>query len=288
MNELVTVTESGGRPGVNARDLHGRLGVGRDFSTWIKDRIEKYELVEGKDYETCSPNLVSRFVEEKDYQKSQSPNLGSEISDLDSPNLANQDLVGQKKWGGAGMNRIDYILSIQAAMLIASGENSPVGVAIAKSLSNQAGQIIENHVRAIKDQAGAMESMADAIHRQDQIITKQGEALQDLRLLGKKHDDFEDSVKEHIHYLEEGYKKMSEERRFENQRVLDRFMAAELDMTGGRTLVLDAYRIYVEKYDGKLSLREFGLDVPFRKTFICLVHTKDGVFWTGCRLRRGK
>ena len=35
---------------VNARELYKWLGVGRDFSNWIKDRIEKYEFVEDLDY----------------------------------------------------------------------------------------------------------------------------------------------------------------------------------------------------------------------------------------------
>jgi anti-repressor protein len=35
---------------VNARDLHQALEVGRDFSTWITDRIEKLGFVEGIDY----------------------------------------------------------------------------------------------------------------------------------------------------------------------------------------------------------------------------------------------
>ena len=35
---------------VNARELHTFLEVGRDFSTWIKDRISKYEFVENTDY----------------------------------------------------------------------------------------------------------------------------------------------------------------------------------------------------------------------------------------------
>lgn len=35
---------------VNARDLHAFLGVGKDFSTWIKDRISKYNLVENQDF----------------------------------------------------------------------------------------------------------------------------------------------------------------------------------------------------------------------------------------------
>ena len=39
----------------NARDLHAALGVGRDFSNWIKDRIAEYSFVEGEDY---SPNLA--------------------------------------------------------------------------------------------------------------------------------------------------------------------------------------------------------------------------------------
>lgn len=35
---------------VSARALHAFLGVGRDFSTWIKERIEQYDFLEGQDY----------------------------------------------------------------------------------------------------------------------------------------------------------------------------------------------------------------------------------------------
>lgn len=35
---------------VNARELHTFLGVGRDFNTWIKARIEKYEFQENQDF----------------------------------------------------------------------------------------------------------------------------------------------------------------------------------------------------------------------------------------------
>lgn len=34
----------------NARDLHASLQVGRDFSTWINDRIEQYGFIEGEDF----------------------------------------------------------------------------------------------------------------------------------------------------------------------------------------------------------------------------------------------
>ncbi|MBF0187902.1 MAG: antA/AntB antirepressor family protein [Magnetococcales bacterium] len=39
-----------GSPTVNARDLHGYLGVRRDFSNWLKGRIKKYHFVENEDY----------------------------------------------------------------------------------------------------------------------------------------------------------------------------------------------------------------------------------------------
>jgi anti-repressor protein len=35
---------------VNARELHGKLQVGKDFTNWIKGRINKYEFVQGVDF----------------------------------------------------------------------------------------------------------------------------------------------------------------------------------------------------------------------------------------------
>jgi len=43
---------------VNARELHGYLGVGRDFANWIKARIKKYGFVEGVDFITVSRSPV--------------------------------------------------------------------------------------------------------------------------------------------------------------------------------------------------------------------------------------
>jgi len=45
-------------PTVNARDLHAFLEVGKDFSTWVKDRIQQYGFVAGNDYTTVE-NLRS-------------------------------------------------------------------------------------------------------------------------------------------------------------------------------------------------------------------------------------
>ncbi|HAB4051074.1 TPA_asm: phage antirepressor Ant [Salmonella enterica subsp. diarizonae] len=41
----------------NARDLHDFLGVGKDFSTWINDRISEYGFKANLDYTVFSPDL---------------------------------------------------------------------------------------------------------------------------------------------------------------------------------------------------------------------------------------
>ncbi|HHL0958878.1 TPA: antA/AntB antirepressor family protein [Serratia marcescens] len=40
----------------NARDLHKFLGVKRDFSTWINERVSEYEFIANLDYIEFSPN----------------------------------------------------------------------------------------------------------------------------------------------------------------------------------------------------------------------------------------
>ncbi len=50
MNELIKIENQGGKETVNARDLHDFLEVGRDFTNWIKQRIEKYAFIEGVDF----------------------------------------------------------------------------------------------------------------------------------------------------------------------------------------------------------------------------------------------
>jgi phage anti-repressor protein len=86
-----------GKQTVNARDLHTALEVRRDFSSWIKGRIEEYGFAEGEDYQTCSPDLGSSFSEEG------------------------------KNLGGAGLNRIDYLLSVGMAKELAIVENNETG-----------------------------------------------------------------------------------------------------------------------------------------------------------------
>lgn len=63
INELIKVAErqigDGAIQTVNARDLHAFLEVGKDFSNWMKGRIEQYGFVENQDF-VCSPILASK------------------------------------------------------------------------------------------------------------------------------------------------------------------------------------------------------------------------------------
>lgn len=76
---------------VSARELHKVLGVGRDFTTWIKGRIEKYGFVELRDFTVI--------------------------------NLTPQN--GGARWGGN--NKVDYVISLGMAKELCMIENSELG-----------------------------------------------------------------------------------------------------------------------------------------------------------------
>lgn len=84
---------------INARTLHANLQVGRDFSTWLKDRIDKYGFTTGKNY------II-----------------------IDSPNMGNQ--IGK----GGDRRSIAYRLTIGMAKELAIVENNAKGSQIRKQL----------------------------------------------------------------------------------------------------------------------------------------------------------
>ena len=89
MNEIISISNGniGGETvqTVNARELHTFLEVGKDFTTWIKDRISQYGFVEGVDYVTSeglsapgSGSAKARPQKTVDYHLSLS--MGKELS----------------------------------------------------------------------------------------------------------------------------------------------------------------------------------------------------------------
>ena len=50
-NVLISIIDHNGQKADNARELHAFLGVGKDFSSWIKKQIERCDLIEYQDFE---------------------------------------------------------------------------------------------------------------------------------------------------------------------------------------------------------------------------------------------
>lgn len=74
MDEIIKIdTRAFGKDQVqtcNARDLHKFLGVGKDFSNWVKAQIDRAGFIEGQDYvkipeKSSSPKRASGKIQEK-------------------------------------------------------------------------------------------------------------------------------------------------------------------------------------------------------------------------------
>ena len=62
-NVLISIIDHNGQRAVNARELHAFLGVGKDFSSWIKKQIERCDLIEYQDFEVF-PQKGETYKEE--------------------------------------------------------------------------------------------------------------------------------------------------------------------------------------------------------------------------------
>jgi anti-repressor protein len=65
MKEIIKIEERNGQQAVSARELHQFLGSKRDFSNWIKSRIEHYQFVENQDFE-----VFNKFGEKPSWRSS--------------------------------------------------------------------------------------------------------------------------------------------------------------------------------------------------------------------------
>jgi len=119
MKVLVNVIEKDNKQSVNARDLHTALWVKKDFSNWIKGRIEKYGFESGEDFVRISGETIEVITDqnpEKDEEQLCSPNLASKT-----------DMRG-------GHNIVEYILTMQTAKELAMVENNEKGREIRRYL----------------------------------------------------------------------------------------------------------------------------------------------------------
>lgn len=124
---------------VSAKALHGALGVGRDFSNWIKGRIAEYGFVEGVDFLTF-----------------ETPIMANQSSNIDQ---AGSDWVTKR---GGNRRSKDYLLSLNMAKETAMIENNEQGRAARRyfiqceeALRISAPEIAAKYRRQLKARIGA-------------------------------------------------------------------------------------------------------------------------------------
>ena len=100
MDKLITIIEQKGIQLVDARELHRKLQTRRDFSNWIKGRIQEYGFVANEDY----------FVEDNQYK-----------------NTENQILRQNGRKIEKGRPTIDYYLTVNMAKELAMVERNEWG-----------------------------------------------------------------------------------------------------------------------------------------------------------------
>lgn len=86
-----------GECGINARDVHRFLKVGRDYSKWIKARIKQAGFLKNQDFVT---------VENGDFLR---------------------DKIGEQKENRGGHNRLDYIVTLETAKHLCLMEKNEIG-----------------------------------------------------------------------------------------------------------------------------------------------------------------
>ena len=167
MDNGIAIMEKEGMNLIDARALHDALEVHRDFSTWIKDRIEKYGFIEAEDFfkydEFCLPHLASKQDEGFLPTLAKTPSTPNKSSKKlargYSPDLAKtpqtqtdvQKTVGQRfspnlgKTSLGGRPAINYLLTMDMAKELAMVENNEAGRKVRRYLIK-----IENEYRQIR------------------------------------------------------------------------------------------------------------------------------------------
>ena len=103
----------GGNQGINARDVHRLLKVGRDYSNWIKARIKQAGFIENQDFLIVQNSTIGL------------PKWASKNSDCFL-----HDKPGEQKETRGGHNRSDYIVSLDMAKHLCLMEKNEIGRAV--------------------------------------------------------------------------------------------------------------------------------------------------------------
>lgn len=129
--DLIKIEKRDGKETVNARDLHGFLEVGKDFSTWFNDRVVKYGFEDGVDY-----------------------------TDLVSPSS------GEK----GGRPKIEYFISLDMAKELSMVENNEKGREARRyfiEVENKARQVSQNPLDLFRQSLAIFEQQQKQLDQQN-------------------------------------------------------------------------------------------------------------------------
>jgi phage anti-repressor protein len=103
---------------VSAKSLHIALGVGRDFSTWIKSRIEEYGFIDNVDFLTFdSPIPVNQYSENGQTARQWKASRGGDRRSKDyvlSLNMAKELAMVERNEQGRAVRR--YFIQCEEAL----------------------------------------------------------------------------------------------------------------------------------------------------------------------------
>ncbi|MDR1039442.1 MAG: antA/AntB antirepressor family protein [Deltaproteobacteria bacterium] len=131
---------------ISARDVHGRLGVGRQFNHWIKERIEKHGFLEGVDYVAVA-------------------------------NLA------KTTFGGAPVT--EYMVTTDMAQDLAAAEGSPVSVGVCRDIRNAVMARLKAPVKLDYDLIIELAKKAKANEARIGLLEAQAEADRPIKEMGE-------------------------------------------------------------------------------------------------------
>jgi anti-repressor protein len=150
--ELITLTTAqiGGEKtnSVNARELHSFLEVGKDFSNWMKDRIDQYQFVESLDFEVFANSGVN-------------PNGGRPAKEY-AITLDMAKELSMVERNAKGKEARQYF--IECEKRVKSGEGARIDVRDPSQLTSIAIQLIEVN-KELEDKLEAMTPQVEAYER---------------------------------------------------------------------------------------------------------------------------
>ncbi|MBB6452016.1 phage anti-repressor protein [Salirhabdus euzebyi] len=152
-NDILPVYENNsGLKFVDARELHEQLFVGKDFSSWIKDRIEKYGFTENEDYKLTLTKIGER----------------------------------------QNVTRHDYLLTLDTAKEIAMVQNNEAGRVIRKYFIQVEKQFRQQQPKTqLEVLQGTINQMIEQESRINQIALHNQQLAQENKSLKQRMDNFD-------------------------------------------------------------------------------------------------